>query len=194
MAKHEDGEIITKEDVISELYDNGKLTDAEVEILKIENKIEIGGVEVDFSKLPGLNQYGFYFGKEYVCSNYLATYTEQNVKLVINENNGITIKSEGKDTFQEEIILYLYDWGNTLFAIASPLRYNQTYTGIGTFGSKCSAHVNSEGHDIYSFAIEQDILEYEQNSIKINDGAIILEFSEDGKSFDFNGQIFKIED
>ncbi len=193
MAKYSNSEETTRESVISELHQNGKLTDSEVEALKTQTKITIGGVEVDFSKLPGLNQYGFYFDKEYICNNWQGIYTIQDVKVTITENNGIKIHAISHDSWDEGITLRMYDFGGTLFATASPLEYNKVYTGTGTLNADCTFIVNDSGVSINNYTINQNQIEFIQDGINLGNGAITLEFSNNGNSFSFNGQVFSIE-
>ena len=52
-AEHTGGDKVTKEKAVSELQEKGELTDKEVELLKDEDVITIGGIEIDFSVLGG---------------------------------------------------------------------------------------------------------------------------------------------
>ena len=50
-AEHAGGDKVTKDKAVSDLKEKGELTDKEVELLKEEDVITIGGIEIDFSAL-----------------------------------------------------------------------------------------------------------------------------------------------
>ena len=50
-AEHAGGDKVTKDKAVSDLKEKGELTDKEVELLKDEDVITIGGIEIDFSAL-----------------------------------------------------------------------------------------------------------------------------------------------
>ena len=183
----------SKEDVIEQLYNDGNLTEEEVQKLQTQSSIIIEGEEIDFGILRGLNQYGFYFDRKYICKDYQAMYTLQDVELSFSETNGITINSIGRDVYQEGISLRMYDFGRTLFTVANPLEYNKKYYGTGTLDAECMLYVNDSGIAIQEYKISPDKIQYMNNKVDLGNGGIILEFSDNGKSFQFNGCEFLLK-
>ena len=71
------------------------------------------------------------------------------------------------------------------------LEYNKVYSGIGTAGAQCLVFINENGQykDVTKIPGNTCIVSNKQILIG---GTIPVEFSEDGKSFVFNGQIFTV--
>ena len=67
-VQYDGGTIKTKNALVEEFVEEGKLTEKEAEILKTQDTIEIGGVIVDFSKLESENKNSFV--SEIDTSNY----------------------------------------------------------------------------------------------------------------------------
>ena len=87
----------------------------------------------------------------------------------------------------------MYDFVGNAYVTAQNLKYNIIYKGVGTFGSECMAFIDENGiwHD--KFIISSECLEYDVGKAEISSGNLILNFSEDGKSFVFNGNTFSIK-
>ena len=69
------GDKVTKDKAISDLKEKGELTDKEVELLKDEDVITIGGIEIDFSVLGGSRTW------TYDANNLTCTYGTKTVKI-----------------------------------------------------------------------------------------------------------------
>ena len=70
-----EGDKVTKDKAISDLKEKGELTDKEVELLKDEDVITIGGIEIDFSVLGGSRTW------TYDANNLTCTYGTTTVKI-----------------------------------------------------------------------------------------------------------------
>ena len=180
-----------KEQFILETKVNETLKGSGVDINKFNIEVATNGINIQPKQLE-LNEYGFYFDTEYSLNGYVTPIGNVCNSTAVFKEDEIYINSTNISRIWEEgISLRMVDFGSTLYVVADPLEYNKVYSGIGTLGAKCQCFVDSTGHAYDSFIISQDKITYSNKKANLS-GAIIIEFSEDGKSFVFNGQTFKI--
>ena len=139
------------------------------------------------------NEYNFYFDKEYVCERYyygsILTYS----RAIFTEEKGVQIVSIITDErFEEGISTSAGDFMGEVYIRVPELKYNTLYTGTGSMGAQCGFYVNDEGVYIEQTTIPGSVITYSDKTTDIANGGLVLNFSEDGKSFVFNGQTFKI--
>ena len=139
------------------------------------------------------NEYNFYFDKEYVCERYDHGTDLVYARVKFTENGGMQIIGS--------VIEYIHREGMSVSAVdfmgeeyirVPELKYNTLYTGTGSMGAQCSFYVNSEGVYIEQTTIPGSVITYSDKKTDIANGGLVVTFSEDGKSFVFNGQTFKI--
>ena len=139
------------------------------------------------------NEYNFYFDKEYVCERYyygsLLTYS----RVIFTEEKGMQIVSIITDErIEEGSSISAGDFmGNTYVKVDS-LKYKTLYTGTGSLGAQCGFYVNSDGVYIEQTTIPGSVITYSDKKTDIASGGLVVTFSEDGKSFVFNGQTFVV--
>lgn len=89
IAKHQDGNQKTKEEIVAELLEKNLLTSEEASTLEESDIITIGGTEIDFSQFE---VEGFkYFGRKYLIGldQYLVADRDASVTLYDSDNNQI---------------------------------------------------------------------------------------------------------
>ncbi len=139
------------------------------------------------------NEYNFYFDKEYVCERYDHGSDIVYARVIFTEDRGMQIIGR--------VIEYVYDEGRSISALdfmgevyvyVPELKYNTLYTGTGSLGSQCSFYVNNDGVYIEQTTIPGSVITYSDKKTDIANGGLLVTFSEDGKSFVFNGQTFTV--
>ncbi len=180
-----------RDQFILETKVNEKLKESNVDANRFNIEVSKKGINVQAKQLE-LNDYGFYFDAEYSLKGYVTP-------LGNICNTSVTFKEDGiyindlitSRTFEEGYSFNMADFGGTVYSRINYLEYNKVYSGIGTLGAKCQFYVDSTGRSYDSFVISQDKITYSNKKVDLS-GAIIIEFSEDGKSFVFNGQTFVV--
>ena len=183
-----------REEVIEELYNKGKLTSDEVEQLKSQTTIVIDGEEIDFSEIQGLNEYGLYLNKKYICENFVGEHDEQNVEVVFKDNKSIEINSfiTGR-TFSVGDSINMEDFLGVSFATTGSMKTNQVYSGKGSFDMDCKCWYDSNGVAYYNFVLNDDIVSYENQKVNIGGGSLVITFFDNGRKFDFGGNTFVLK-
>ena len=139
------------------------------------------------------NEYNFYFDKEYVCERYDHGTDIVYARVKFTENGGMQIIGTViEHTFRKGQGVAAADFMGEVYVSVSELEYNKLYTGTGTMGAQCSFYVNDEGVYIEQTTIPGSVITYSDKKTDIANGGLVVTFSEDGKSFVFNGQTFKI--
>ena len=147
-----------------------------------------------------INEYGFYYNTQYVCENYNGPYGEVEVSELIENDNDILIGVYEKKARQEHANLSnFYDYaGNllvnkdkTIFAI-NDLTYNERYDAVDGFGQDCVIWFDNNGYLHEEYIIPSQNVTVSNKSINIG-GMFIATFSEDGKSYEMNGNTFSIK-
>ena len=139
------------------------------------------------------NEYNFYFDKEYVCERYDHGSDIVYARVKFTENGGMQIiGSVIEYIYREGMSISAADFMGEVYVRVPELEYNKLYTGTGSMGAQCSFYVNDEGVYIEQTTIPGSVITYSDKKTDIANGGLVVTFSEDGKSFVFNGQTFKI--
>ena len=85
------------------------------------------------------------------------------------------------------------DITNTVILGIDSLKIGEKYTKKGAFDSDCTFWVDKEGDLFSTHVVNSDKIEISYKNVNIG-GVLNCVASEDGKSFEVNGKIFKIEE
>ncbi len=139
------------------------------------------------------NEYNFYFDKEYVCERYDAGTDVVYTRVTFTEDKGMDIIGVVQDHyFAEGRWVGANDFMGNRYIDVDSLIYNTLYTGTGFMGAQCGFYVNDEGVYIEQTTIPGSVITYSDKTTDIANGGLVVTFSEDGKSFVFNGQTFTL--
>ena len=137
-----------------------------------------------------INEYGFYYNKEYVIHNY--SMKNDIVKVKFSEDGKAYIYSwQDHNCVEGDSFTFVDCLGVPVLTVDS-IKYNKEYKAIGTNESQCTFIINSNGDTQAYFIIDKN-LKYESKKVSLGEYATYV-FSEDGKSFGLGDKIFKIEE
>lgn len=94
--------------------------------------------------------------------------------------------------YREGMRISAVDFMGEVYVRVPELEYNKLYTGTGSMGSQGSFYVNDEGVYIEQTTVPGSVITYSDKTTDIANGGLVVTFSEDGKSFVFNGQTFTL--
>ncbi len=139
------------------------------------------------------NEYNFYFDKEYVCERYDHGTDFAYARVIFTEDRGMQIiGSVIEYIYEEGASILASDFMGEVYVHVPELKYNTLYTGTGSMGAQCSFYVNGEGVYIEQTTVPGSVITYSDKTTDIANGGLVVTFSEDGKSFVFNGQTFTL--
>lgn len=165
-----------------------------INLLTIElndgSKIEIPGVNGNAQ----LNEYGFYYDVDYVCYDYFGNnYTTDVAKArLLKDGTYVANTYQDRDFKKGDSISFSDFTGKYIFDVDS-LEINKEYTKKGTLDCDCTWKVDENGDIIGNIVLDKEKIIYSYKTVNFG-GILNCIASEDGKSFNVNGKIFKIEE
>ena len=157
---------------------------------KYKNEVASNGIAVSENEYE-LNEYGFYYDIAYKKYDFEDSFGNIVDTHVIFRADGTVeiydiITSE---TYEEGQSLGMCDFTATEYVTAYDLKFNTIYSGTGALGMQCCAFVDEKGVYRDKFVIPAELVVYSDKKVTVADGAIEVEFYNDGKTFYFDGEM-----
>lgn len=140
-----------------------------------------------------INEYGFYYNKEYICNDYssqrindyaiIVIYPEASSTTTIYEEYGLT---EGQS-------ISFYTIAGSAYTTINSLEYNTEYTGTGSFNETYKAVVDSGGNLTTTIEFPTGSLTFSTNTVTVAN-TLTGTFSNNGMSLSFLNKTFAISD
>ena len=184
---------ITKANLERELTDKWLVVDNEDGTLtctkkSTNNSFTINGTtETDEDEI---NEYGFYFNKEYICNSYGGDQNDKAVVRIFSDGRAIANSKIKESSWTIGYSFQIVDMANVQKYNGNSLAYDTPYEFTGYFGENYTCIYKNDGY------LHQEIvfsnLTFSNKKLIIAQG-VEATFSEDGTSFTLNGDTYSME-
>ena len=157
-----------------------------------KNGVVVHTVEDEEYEEP-INEYGFYFNKEYICRNYNYYRANDYAIIVLYEDGSSTTTVYEEVGWREETSHELTDMTGVTYYTINSLIYYQEYQGTGTFGESYTGVVDNNGNLTTTVEFPSGSITYSENAVLIG-GYIPGTFSNNGEDLSFGGKTYILND